>query len=121
MSDTKTLMLRIHDLQLEIDAAQKALAACKAELATCMGDQKMLVYRGLVAKKWPNVRYSVDSTYLVNSLPAEVLDWFREPVITKDKMERAVRAGVMAPAVFKKAVERQEKGWVVSVQKVRGA
>lgn len=119
--EAKALIVEVDRLQRESNEIDAQLKARKAELAERMGDTNKLVYKGLVVTKKPNVRYTIDSDFLVNTVPEDVLVSFQELVFNKTKLERAVQTGVITAAVCDKALDKEDRGWVVSVQKVKRA
>lgn len=81
-----------------------------------MGDKREYYGHGVVAKKWSRVRWDVNKALLLDELSPEALDYCKEVVLTKSKLDQAVRAGYLPPRLYDRAIKRENRGWNVSLQ-----
>jgi hypothetical protein len=81
-----------------------------------MGDRREYYGHGAVAKKWARVHWEVNKALLLDELSADALDYFKEVVLTKEKLDQAVKAGYLPPRLYDRAVKRQPVGWNVSLK-----
>jgi hypothetical protein len=81
-----------------------------------MGDKREYYGHGVVAKKWSRVRWDVNKALLLDELSPEALDYCKEVVLTKEKLDQAVRAGYLPPRLYDRAIKREQLGWNVNLK-----
>jgi hypothetical protein len=105
----KSLETQIEQLMVELSRLRQAVAAR-------MGEKREYYGKGVVAKKWARVRWDINKALLLDQLPGEALDHFREVVFTKAKLDQAVKSGHLPPRLHDRAVTRVQEGWNVSLK-----
>jgi hypothetical protein len=117
MSEELDALIRkgqVLETQLEQLAAE--LSALREEIAARMGAQREYYGKGVVAKKWARVRWEINKPLLLDELPRDALDYFKDVVFTRDKLDQAVKAGHLPPRLYDRAVKRIQEGWNVSLK-----
>ena len=102
-------------LEKQIEQLKVELTQVREEVATLMQEQREYYGTGVVAKKWARVRWTIDKELLLDELHGESLNYFKEVVFTKDKLDAAVRAGHLPPRLYGLAVKKTPQGWNVSL------
>lgn len=103
-------------LETQIEQLMVELSQVRQEVAARMGESREYYGQGVMAKKWARVRWEVNKALLLDELPREALDYFREVVLTKDKLDQAVKAGHLPPRLYDRSVKRVQEGWNVSLK-----
>ncbi len=67
-----------------------------------------------MARKWARVRWEVNEALLLDELPRESLEYFKEVVFNKEKLDLAIKAGHLPPRLYDRAVVKKEEGWNVT-------
>ncbi len=117
MSDELDALIRkAKSLEAQIEQQMAELSRLRQEIAEHMGDQREYYGQGVVAKKWARVRWEINKDLLLDELPREALDYFKEVNFTRDKLEQAVKAGYLPPRLYDRAVKRLQEGWNVSLK-----
>src|ERR1043166_9359971 len=111
-----SLIRKSKDLEMQIEQLTGELARLHGEIAERMGDRHEYYGHGVVAKKWARVHWEVNKDLLLDELSAEALDYCKEVVLTKTKLDQAVRAGYLPPRLYDRAIKREDQGWNVSLQ-----
>ncbi len=115
MSATLDALIRKgKNLETQIEQLQTELSQLREEIADQMGEKKDYYGQGVVAKKWARVRWDIHRDLLLDELSPEALDYFKEVVFTKEKLDQAVKAGHLPPRLYDRAVKRVQEGWNVS-------
>lgn len=115
MSATLDALIRKgKNLETQIEQLQTELTQLREEIADQMGEKKEYYGQGVVAKKWARVRWDIHRDLLLDELSPEALDYFKEVVFTKEKLDQAVKAGHLPPRLYDRAVKRVQEGWNVS-------
>jgi hypothetical protein len=70
----------------------------------------------VIAKKWARVHWEINKDLLLDELSYEALDYCKEVVLTKTKLDQAVKAGYLPPRLYDRAVKREQLGWNVSLK-----
>ena len=115
-AELDNLIRKSKDLETQIEQLTAELSRLRAAIAEHMGDRREYYGQGVVAKKWAHVRWEVDKALLLDELSAEALDYCKEVVLTKSKLDQAVRAGYLPPRLYDRAIKREDRGWNVSLQ-----
>src|SRR5262249_3664882 len=115
-AELDSLIRKSKDLQIQIEQLTAELARLHAVIAERMGDKREYYGHGVVAKKWSRVRWDVNKALLLDELSPEALDYCKEVVLTKEKLDQAVRAGYLPPRLYDRAIKREQRGWNVSVK-----
>jgi len=115
-AELDSLIRKSKDLETQIEQLTAELSRLRAAIAEHMGDRREYYGQGVVAKKWAHVRWEVDKALLLDELSAEALDYCKEVVLTKSKLDQAVRAGYLPPRLYDRAIKREDRGWNVSLQ-----
>ncbi|MGE3541233.1 MAG: hypothetical protein AB7N91_27845 [Candidatus Tectimicrobiota bacterium] len=102
------------ELESQIEQLTAQLARLRQEVGVRMGDRTEYYGPGVVAKKWARVRWDINKELLLNVLPAEKLDYFKEIILTKTKLDQAIKAGYVPPRLYERAVHKEQVGWNVS-------
>ena len=117
MSDVLDALIRKgKDLEYQIAHLQTELAQLRDEIALLMGETREYHGKGVVAKKWARVRWDINKDLLLDELPRDALDFFKEVVFTREKLEQAMKAGHLPPRLYDRAVKRIQEGWNVSLK-----
>ncbi len=117
MSDVLDALIRKgKDLEYQIAQLQTELAQLRDEIALLMGETREYHGKGVVAKKWARVRWDINKDLLLDELPRDALDFFKEVVFTREKLEQAMKAGHLPPRLYDRAVKRIQEGWNVSLK-----
>jgi hypothetical protein len=103
-------------LETQIEQLTAELAQLHGAIAERMGDRREYYGHGVVAKKWSRVRWEVNRALLLDELSPEALDYCKEVVLTKEKLDQAVRAGYLPPRLYDRAMKREQLGWNVSLK-----
>jgi len=111
-----SLIRKGKDLETQIEQLTAELARLHGEIAERMGDRHEYYGHGVVAKKWARVHWEVNKDLLLDELSREALDYCKEVVLTKSKLDQAVRAGYLPPRLYDRAIKREDRGWNVSLQ-----
>src|SRR5919201_3185750 len=115
-AELDSLIRKSKDLEAQIEQLTAELAHLHEAIAERMGDRREYYGHGVVAKKWARVRWEVNKALLLDELPAEALDYCKEVVLTKEKLDQAVRAGYLPPRLYDRAIKREQLGWNVSLK-----
>ena len=99
-----------------IEQLTAELARLHKAIAERMGDKREYYGHGVVAKKWSRVRWDVNKALLLDELSPEALDYCKEVVLTKTKLDQAVKAGYLPPRLYDRAVKREQLGWNVNLK-----
>jgi hypothetical protein len=111
-----SLIRKSKDLEMQIEQLTAELARLHREIAGRMGDRHEYYGHGVVAKKWARVHWEVNKDLLLDELSCEALDYCKEVVLTKTKLDQAVKAGYLPPRLYDRAVRREQLGWNVSLK-----
>jgi hypothetical protein len=111
-----SLIRKSKDLEMHIEQLTVELAHLHGEIAERMGDRHEYYGHGVVAKKWARVHWEVNKDLLLDELSYEALDYCKEVVLTKTKLDQAVKAGYLPPRLYDRAVKREQRGWNVSLK-----
>jgi len=111
-----SLIRKSKDLETQIEQLTTELANLRNEIATRMGEQRDYYGHGVAAKKWARVRWEINKELLLDELSPEGLDFLKEVVLTKEKLDQAVKAGHLPPRLHDRAVHREQTGWNVSLK-----
>ncbi|RMF92252.1 MAG: hypothetical protein D6736_03725 [Nitrospinota bacterium] len=103
-------------LEDQIEQLQEELTHLRAEIAERMGEKREYYGKGVAARKWARVRWEIYQDLLLEELSPEALDYFKEVVFTKEKLDQAVKAGHLPPRLYERAVRRVQEGWNVSLK-----
>ncbi|MBI2875829.1 MAG: hypothetical protein HYY20_02990 [Candidatus Tectomicrobia bacterium] len=101
-------------LEEQIAGLNAQLSQVRERIADLMGGSREYVGQGVMARKWARVRWDINTHLLLDELPRESLEYFKEVVITKEKLDQAVRAGQLPPRLHDRAVRKMEEGWNVT-------
>ena len=111
-----SLIRKSKDLETQIDQLTTELANLRNEIATRMGEHRDYYGHGVAAKKWARVRWEINKELLLDELSPDGLDFLKEVVLTKEKLDQAVKAGHLPPRLYDRAVHREQTGWNVSLK-----
>jgi hypothetical protein len=111
-----SLIRKGKDLEVQITHLTTELARLREEIASRMGETREYYGGGVVAKKWARVRWEIHKELLLDELSPEALDYFKEVVLTKEKLDQAIKAGHLPPRLYDRAVRREHVGWNVSLK-----
>lgn len=103
-------------LETQIEQLAAELAQLRQAIAAHMGEQKEYYGQGVVARKWERVRWNIDKELLLDELSAAALDYLKEVVFTKDKLDQALKAGYLPPRLYDRGMKRLHEGWNVSLK-----
>ena len=81
-----------------------------------MGDRHEYYGHGVIARKWARVHWEINKDLLLDELSYEALDYCKEVVLTKTKLDHAVKAGYLPPRLYDRAVKREQLGWNVNLK-----
>jgi len=115
-AELDSLIRKSKDLEMQIEQLTVELSRLRGIIVERMGDKREYYGHGVVAKKWAHVRWEVNKALLLDELSAEALDYCKEVVLTKTKLDQAVRAGYLPPRLYDRAIKREDRGWNVSLQ-----
>jgi hypothetical protein len=111
-----SLIRKSKDLETQIEQLTTELTNLRNDIATRMGEHRDYYGHGVAAKKWARVRWEINKELLLDELSADGLDFLKEVVLTKEKLDQAVRAGHLPPRLYDRAVRREQTGWNVSLK-----
>jgi len=111
-----SLIRKSKDLEMQIEQLTAELARLHGEIAERMGDRHEYYGHGLVARKWARVQWEINKNLLLDELSYEALDYCKEVVLTKTKLDQAVKAGYLPPRLYDRAVKREQLGWNVNLK-----
>jgi hypothetical protein len=111
-----SLIRKGKDLEVQITHLTTELARLREEIATRMGEMREYYGRRVMAKKWARVRWEIHKALLLEELSPEALDYFKEVVFTKEKLDQAIKAGHLSPRLYDRAVRREHVGWNVNLR-----
>jgi hypothetical protein len=111
-----SLIRKSKDLEMQIEQLTAELARLHGEIAERMGDSHEYYGHGVIAKKWVRVHWEINKDLLLDELPHEALDYCKEVVLTKTKLDQAVKAGYLPPRLYARAVKCEQVGWNVSLK-----
>ena len=81
-----SLIRKSKDLETPIEQLTAELARLHGEIAERLGDRHEYYGHGVVARKWARVHWEVNKDFLLDELSYEVLDYCKEVVLTKTKL-----------------------------------
>ncbi|MBI1987297.1 MAG: hypothetical protein HYS70_02980 [Nitrospinae bacterium] len=105
-------------LEEQIAGLTEQLSQIRERIARLMGSSNEYVGHGVMTRKWARVRWDININLLLDELPREALEYFKEVVITKEKLDHAVKAGQLLPRLYDRAVRKKEEGWNVTFKQV---
>jgi hypothetical protein len=105
-----------HVRELQLEQLTAELARLHGEIAHRMGDRHEYYGHGVVAKKWARVHWEINKDLLLDELSSEALVYCKEVVLTKTKLDQAVKAGYLPPRLYDRAVKRAQLGWNVHLK-----
>ena len=108
-----SLIRKSKDLELQLEQLTAELARLQGEIAHRMGDRHEYYGHGVVAKKWARVHWEINKDLLLDELSSEALAYCKEVVLTKTKLDQAVKAGYLPPRLYDRALKREQRGWNV--------
>jgi hypothetical protein len=108
-----SLIRKSKDLELQLEQLTAELVRLQGEIAHRMGDRHEYYGHGVVAKKWARVHWEINKDLLLDELSSEALAYCKEVVLTKTKLDQAVKAGYLPPRLYDRAVKREQRGWNV--------
>jgi hypothetical protein len=111
-----SLIRKSKDLELQLEQLTAELARLHGEIADRMGDRHEYYGHGVVAKKWARVHWEINKDLLLDELSSEALAYCKEVVLTKTKLDQAVKAGYLPPRLYDRAVKRAQLGWNVHLK-----
>jgi hypothetical protein len=111
-----SLIRKSKDLETQIEQLTAELARLHGEIAERLGDRHEYYGHGVVARKWARVHWEVNKDLLLDELSYEALDSCKEVVLTKTKLDQAVKAGYLPPRLYHRAVKREQRGWNVNIK-----
>jgi hypothetical protein len=111
-----SLIRKSQDLEMHIEQLTAELTRLHHEIAERMGDTHEYYGHGVVAKKWARVHWEINKDLLLDELSYEALDYCKEVVLTKTKLDQAIKAGYLPPRLYDRAVKREQRGWNVSLK-----
>jgi hypothetical protein len=111
-----SLIRKGQDLEVQITHLTTELARLREEIATRMGETREYYSGRVMAKKWARVRWEIHKDLLLEELSPEALDYFKEVVLTKEKLDQSIKAGHLSPRLYDRAVRRKHVGWNVSLK-----
>ena len=111
-----SLIRKSKDFERQIEQLTAELARLHGEIAERMGDRHEYYGHGVVAKKWARVHWEISKDLLLDELSYEALDYCKEVILTKTKLDQAVKAGYLPPRLYDRAVKREQLGWNVSLK-----
>jgi hypothetical protein len=111
-----SLIRKSKDLELQLEQLTAELARLHREIADRMGDRREYYGHGVIAKKWARVHWEINKDLLLDELSSEALAYCKEVVLTKTKLDQAVKAGYLPPRLYDRAVKREQLGWNVHLK-----
>jgi len=111
-----SLIRKSKDLELQLEQLTAELARLHGEIADRMGDAHEYYGHGVVAKKWARVHWEINKDLLLDELSSEALAYCKEVVLTKTKLDQAVKVGYLPPRLYDRAVKRAQLGWNVHLK-----
>jgi hypothetical protein len=111
-----SLIRKSKDFERQIEQLTAELARRHGEIAERMGDRHEYYGRGVVAKKWARVHWEINKDLLLDELSYEAPDYHKEVILTKTKLDQAVKAGYLPPRLYDRAVKREQLGWNVNLK-----
>jgi len=111
-----SLIRKSKDLELQLEQLTAELARLHGKIADRMGDRHEYYGHGVIAKKWARVHWEINKDLLLDELSSEALAYCKEVVLTKTKLDQAVKAGYLPPRLYDRAVRREQLGWNVSLK-----
>ena len=111
-----SLIRKSKDLEMQIEHLTAELARLHGEIAERMGDRHEYYGHGVVARKWARVHWEINKDLLLDELSYEALDYCKEVVLTKTKLNQAVKAGYLPLRLYDRAVKREPRGWNVNLK-----
>jgi hypothetical protein len=111
-----SLIRKSKDLELQLEQLTAELTRLHGEIAERMGDRHEYYGHGVVAKKWARVHWEINKDLLLDELSSEALAYCKEVVLTKTKLDQAVKAGYLPPRLYDRAVKREQLGWNVHLK-----
>ena len=116
VTELDTLIRKGKVLETQIEQLTAELAQLREAIAAHMGEQKEYYGQGVVARKWERVRWDIDKELLLDELSEAALDYLKEVVFTKEKLDQALKAGHLPPRLYDRAMKRLHAGWNVSIK-----
>jgi hypothetical protein len=112
-----SLIRKGKDLEVQIAQLTTELGRLRQEIATRMGERREYYGGRVVAKKWARVSWRIHKKLLLDELSPAALDYFfKEVVLTKEKLDQAIKVGCLSPRLYDRAVHREQVGWNVSLK-----
>ena len=111
-----SLIRKSKDLELQLEQLTAELTRLQGEIARRMGDRHEYYGHGVVARKWARVHWEMNKALLLDELSSEALTYCKEVVLTKTKLDQAVKAGYLPPRLYDRAVKREQLGWNVHLK-----
>jgi hypothetical protein len=115
-TELDSLIRKAKNLETQIEQLHAELTQLREEIIERMGDKHEYYGNGVVAKKWARVHWEVNKALLLDELSAAALDYCKEVVLTKEKLDQAVKAGYLPPRLYDRAIKREHRGSNVSLK-----
>jgi hypothetical protein len=115
-TELDSLIRKGKNLETQIEQLQAELAQLREEIVEHIGDKHEYYGNGVVAKKWARVHWEVNKALLLDELSADALNYCKDVVLTKEKLDQAVKAGYLPPRLYDRAIKREHRGWNVSLK-----
>jgi hypothetical protein len=115
-TELDSLIRKGKNLEMQIEQLHAELVQLREEIVERMGDKHEYYGGDVVAKKWTRVHWEVNKALLLDELSAEALNYCKEVVLTKEKLDQAVKAGYLPPRLYDRAIKREHRGWNVSLK-----
>jgi hypothetical protein len=115
-AELDALIRKAKNMEVQIEQLTTELARLCDAIAEQMGEEREYYGHGVVARKRARIHWEINKALLLDELSPDAIAYLKEVVLTKGKLDQAVKAGYLPPRLYDRAVKQEDEGWTVSLK-----